>query len=265
MKFMTKAEYDRSKFCSSLSLAGEQDRARQYHKIETPKISIMDRIKIKLGLKPRAGIKVRVLKDRVKKEIDEWVERPEYYQVKEYDYISDEVVTKTYNKFEHIPYMPGNGYKYERNYNNAVKDSFITHKRWAFQVWCDRLLRTLVFLSVYFLSQKILLPVSYNGWIWTGTFIGTMMLSKLSKFMMIDSIQSHDFDFWENIYVEKREIHYIFRCIVVFFLLYSYTSHYMMWLNGYEYYNWISAVIVYIIGNHLWFKYETDPVKKALK
>lgn len=265
MKFMTKEEYDRARYCGSVYTTMEHSIARQYHKVETPKVSIMDKIKIKLGLKPEAGIKVRVVNDRKKKEIDEWVERPEFYEVKEYDYISDKVVTKTYNKFDHIPYMPPTGYQYEKNYNSSIRNRFITQKRWSFQVWCDRLIRTLVFLSVYFLSQKVLLPISYNGWIWIGTFIGTMMLSKLSKFMMIDSIQSHDFLFWENIYVDKREIHYIFRCIVVFFLLYSYTSHYMMWMIDYPYYKWISAVLIYIIGNHLWFKYETDPVKKALK
>ena len=263
MKFMTKAEYERSRYGSSTYTTLERSIANKYHKVETPKVSLMDRIKIKLGLKPEAGIKVRVVKDKVTKEINEWLERPEYYEEKIEKYGKEVIVTV--NKFDRMPYMPEAGYNYERNYNSEIKERFIARKRWAFQVWCDRLLRTLVFLSVYFLSQKILLPVSYNGWIWTGTFIGTMMLSKLSKFIMIDSIKSHDFDFWENIYVDKREIHYIFRCIVVFFLLYSYTSHYMMWMTDYSYYNWISAVLIYIIGNHLWFKYETDPVKKALK
>lgn len=263
MKFMTKEEYDRARYCGSVYTTMEHSIARQYHKVETSKVSIMDRIKIKLGLKQEAGIKVRVLNDQVQKDINEWLERPEFYEEKKEVYGKEVYVTV--NKFDRIPYMPPTGYQYERNYNSSIRNRFITQKRWAFQVWCDRLIRTLVFLSVYFLSQKILLPVSYNGWIWTGTFIGTMMLSKLTKFMMIDSIQSHDFLFWENIYVDKREIHYIFRCIVVFFLLYSYASHYMMWMIDYPYYNWISAAIVYIIGNHLWFKYETDPVKKALK
>lgn len=263
MKFMTKEEYDRARYCGSVYTTMEHSIARQYHKVETPKVSIMDKIKIKLGLKPEAGIKVRVLKDQVQKDINEWLERPEFYEEKKEVYGKEVYVTV--NKFDRIPYMPPTGYQYERNYNSSIRNRFITQKRWSFQVWCDRILRTLVFLSVYFLSQKILLPVSYNGWIWTGTFIGTMMLSKLSKFMMIDSIQSHDFLFWENIYIDKREIHYIFRCIVVFFLLYSYTSHYMMWMIDYPYYNWISAFLIYIIGNHLWFKYETDPVKKALK
>lgn len=263
MKFMTKAEYDRARYCGSVYTTMEHSIARQYHKVETPKVSIMDKIKIKLGLKPEAGIKVRVLKDQVQKDINEWLERPEFYEEKKEVYGKEVYVTV--NKFDRIPYMPPTGYQYERNYNSSIRNRFITHKRWVFQVWCDRILRTLVFLSVYFLSQNILLSVSYNGWIWTGTFIGTMMLSKLTKFMMIDSIQSHDFLFWENIYIDKREIHYIFRCIVVFFLLYSYTSHYMMWMIDYPYYNWISAFLIYIIGNHLWFKYETDPVKKALK
>ena len=263
MKFMTKEEYERSRYGGSMYTTFERSIANKYHKVETPKVSIMDRIKIKLGLKPEAGIKVRVVKDEVTKEFNEWLEKPEFYEEKIEKYGKEVIVTV--NKFDRIPYMPEAGYNYERNYNSEIRERFIARKRWVFQVWCDRLIRIIVFLSVFFLSQKKLLPISYNGWIWTGTFIGTMMLSKLTKFIMIDSIKSHDFLFWENIYVDKREIHYIFRCIVVFFLLYSYASHYMMWMIDYPYYNWISAAIIYIIGNHLWFKYETDPVKKALK
>ena len=92
MKFMTKAEYERSRYGSSMYTTFERSIANKYHKVETPKVSIMDKIKIKLGLKPETGIKVRVVKDKVTKEINEWLERPEYYEEKIEKYGEEDIV-----------------------------------------------------------------------------------------------------------------------------------------------------------------------------
>ena len=265
MKFMTKEEYERKIFNGSVFRLGEHLGARINHKMERPKVSLLDIIKIKLGLKSERDIKVRVINDYVKDDINEWLEKPLYYEEKVDSPIPSKEEYIIVNKFDRMPVPVGDGYKFEKAHNESNKRTLSIKQQWFLQVWCDRLIRIFLFLGIFFLSQKVIMPVSNNWLIWTGTLLGTMFLSKFVKFIIVDSLKSDDFLFWNDIYVDKREWHYLIRSIIVFFFTFTYISHYIMIFGGFEYDKWIIGFILFIILNHIWFKYETDPCKKALK
>lgn len=279
MKFMTKKEYERKMIIHSESNTADLRNLSRTYEIDGEKLSIWERIKIKLGL--RSGQKLKIFKPNKEYfwKVRNWLEKPLVYQKETYRKITvldpktrrykteDEIITV--NKFDRSE-MPSSislskDRVTEKNYNDSMDIMYKTRWQWRLQVWCDRILRLIIFLLVFFLSQKALLPIPNNWIIWCGTLIGTLLLSKLIKFIVIDSLESHDFLFWNSIYIDKREWHYLVRVIIVFFFTYAYISHYILFLGDFEYNKWIIGFLIYIIMNHIWFKYETDPDKKALK
>ena len=271
MKFMTKKEYQRKVDTYSHANATDSRFLNRLYEVNKEKLSIWDIIKIKLGLRADQKIKVFRPNKEYFNKVKDWLEKPFTYEEKNYVVHGTvyEQETRIVNKFDDGKMPPMikmmDARITERNYNDAKDIMFKTRRQWKFQIWCDRILRLMVFLSVFFLSQKVILPIPNNWLIWCGTLIGTLLLSKLIKFIVIDSLKSYDFLFWNNIYIDKREWHYLVRVIIVFFFTYAYISHYILLLGEFEYNKWIIGFLIYIIMNHIWFKYETDPDKKALK
>lgn len=279
MKFMTKKEYQRKIFLHSHSNTVDYRNLSRTYEINKEKLSLWDRLKIKLEL--RSGQKLRIFRPNQEyfNKIRDWLEKPLVYQKE--DYILNDVryekeprliyekETRIVNKFDSSEMPPTinmiNAKITEKDYNDSIEIMYKTRWQWRFQVWCDRMLRLIIFFSVFFLSQKVILPIPNNWLICCGTFIGTILLSKLIKFIVVDSLESRDFLFWNDIYIDRREWHYLVRVIIVFFFTYAYISHYILFLGEFEYNKWIIGFLIYIIMNHIWFKYETDPDKKALK
>lgn len=276
MKFMTKEEYQRKINTRANYLASTSYAMRIYYDREEAKYTLLDRIKIKLGLK--AGNKIRVTTtSKFFRHLEEsWMKSPVWFhdvetiKVRDKNYIVTERVighekNPTLNKFDYIPNPTHSKEYYEKEFNDTKEEAFQLRKQWQKQVWMDRIIRFTLLASLFWSVNYLSNPFPNIIWQWVIALFATMYASKILKFIVLDSLKSRDFDFWETLYVDKREWHYFFRCIVVFALTYAYTSIHMIWLSDFEYTKVISAFLIYIIGNHLWFKYETDPVKKALK
>lgn len=275
MKFITKREYQRMIDTRSNYLGMRSMVASHDYKVEEANYSFWDKIKIKLGLISGSKIKVRTTSKFFRDRMKEWLKLPAIYRNPSASrLVKDEARGGYYreynilvNKFDddEMPNPVKSKDYHEKDFNIVAEDSFRIRKQWQKQVWIDRIIRFLLLVSLFLSVNFINNPFPNIIWKWSIALFATMTISKLIKFVVLDSIKGRDFKFWEKIYVDKREWHYVVRCIVVFALTYSYTSLHMIWLSNFDYTKVISAFVIYIIGNHIWFKYETDPDKKALK
>lgn len=273
MKFITKKEYQRMIDTRSNYLGMRSMVASHDYKVEEANYSFWDKIKIKLGLISGGKIKVRTTSNFFKDRMKKWLELPAIYRNPSASrLVKDEARGGYYreynilvNKFDEMPNPVKSKDYHEHDHNIVIEDAFRIRKQWQKQVWLDRTIRFLLLVSLFFSINFISNPFPNVIWIWAVSLFSTLIISKLIKFVILDSIKGGDFIFWKKIYVDKREWHYVFRCIIVFVLTYTYTSLHMLWINNFKYAIVISAFVIYIIGNHIWFKYETDPDKKALK
>lgn len=275
MKFITKKEYQRMIDTRSNYLGMRRMVASHDYKVEEANYSFWDKIKIKLGLLPGNKIKVRTTSKFFRDRLKEWLKLPAIYRNPFASRrVKDEASGGYYreynilvNKFDddEMPNPVKSKDYHEHDFNIVAEDSFRIRKQWQKQVWIDRLIRFILLVSLFFSVNFINNPFPNVIWVWVVSLFSTMLISKLIKFVILDPIKGGDFLFWKKIYVDKREWHYVFRYIIVFVLAYIYLSLHMLWISNFNYSKLISAFIVYIIGNHIWFKYETDPDKKALK